>query len=128
MVAPLLSLPGESPCRPGTSVSAEGSDRLRRNEGRCELQEGRQPGVVVVTGELDAAAAPELAARLAADRAIEIVDLREVTFIDLGGLRPLLAAAQDEDRLPIAIRAPSRAVRRLLALVDLEGSIPTEAA
>jgi len=109
-------------------VSAEGFDRLRRHEGRCELQGGRQPGVVVVTGELDAAAAPELAARLAADRAIEIVDLQEVTFIDLGGLRPLLAAAQDEDRLPIAIRAPSRAVRRLLALVDLEGSIPTEAA
>ncbi len=128
MVASSLSLPGGSPSRPRTSVSPEVSDRLRRNEGRCELQDGLEPGVVVVAGELDAASAPALAARLAADRAIEIVDLRKVTFIDLGGLRPLLAAVRDEDRLPIAVRAPSRAVRRLLALVDLEGSIPTEAA
>jgi len=127
VVAPSLSLRGTSPCRPGRSV-AGASDRRGRLEGRCELQDGLEPGVVVVAGDLDAAAASELAARLAADRAIEIVDLREVTFIDLGGLRPLLAAVQDEDRLPIAIRAPSRAVRRLLALVDLEGSIPTEAA
>ncbi|MDQ3311395.1 MAG: STAS domain-containing protein [Actinomycetota bacterium] len=121
-------MPGESPCRPGTSESPELSDRLGRNGGRCELQDGLEPGVVIVAGELDAAAAPELAARLAADRAIEIVDLRNVTFIDLGGLRPLLAAVEDEDRLPIAMRAPSPAVRRLLALVELEGSIPTEAA
>ena len=128
MFAPSLSLPGDSPWRPSTSESPELSDRLGRNGGRCEVAAGLEPGVVVVAGELDAASAPALAARLAADRAIEIVDLRKVTFIDLGGLRPLLAAAHDEDRLPIALRAPSRAVRRLLALVDLEGSIPTEAA
>ena len=83
--------------------------------------EAAEPHVLVVHGELDAATAPALAARLAADASIRVIDLRHVTFVDARGLRPLLlTASREENGAALTLRAPSRVARRLLALTGLE--------
>lgn len=76
--------------------------------------------MVSLDGELDIAAAPELMAVL--ERAVSavgptelVVDLAEVTFCDVAGLRPLLA----HERGALELRAPSPPLRRLLSLVRL---------
>ena len=89
-----------------------------------DLPDDATPTVVmVVGGELDVVTVGSVSARLQrfwllVDRGLVIVDLSAVTFIDLAGLQPLMAArAQMRDRL--WLRDPSQAVLRLLALADL---------
>jgi stage II sporulation protein AA (anti-sigma F factor antagonist) len=51
-----------------------------------------------------------------------VADLRDVTFIDAGGVRALLAAAQAmrEAGGELAVRNPGGAVRRVLDILDLD--------
>lgn len=84
-----------------------------------------EKAVVAVGGELDLATAPILDQHLEPFKGrIEAVvyQLADLTFIDAFGLRSLLAY----ERTPgqgVSIRTPSRQVRRLLEIVDLESII-----
>lgn len=98
-----------------------------------ELTEVREPGRVRVRlqGELDLAGAPVLAEtlrRLRARREPVLLDLDELVFIDMSGLRVVLAAAGDASTEAQAFMATrgSRQVRRLVALVGLEERLPFE--
>ena len=79
-------------------------------------------GVVVVTGELDAATAGQLARRLAAPPAVRTIDLSGVTFIDASGLR-VLVKARDCAATRCLLRAPSRRVVRLLEITGLSAML-----
>jgi anti-anti-sigma factor len=71
--------------------------------------------VVRLAGELDAATAPRLWEAfdtLPLDRPI-VVDLTDLAFMDIAGMRPLLALA---DRAPLRLSSPRPVVRRLLDL------------
>jgi anti-sigma B factor antagonist len=89
------------------------------------VQERDEAGVRVVSvaGELDIATAPELCARLDANRLTRprmLVDLTDVDFCDSTGLRALLGAASEVrahgGRFAI-VCAPSGGVARLLEVV-----------
>lgn len=76
-------------------------------------------GVVTVVGELDLATAPLL------DTALDslkgrvdgvVLEMSEVSFIDLAGLRPVLTLSHAR----AWIRTPSRSVRRLLELIHMD--------
>ncbi|GAA2314599.1 hypothetical protein GCM10010149_77650 [Nonomuraea roseoviolacea subsp. roseoviolacea] len=70
-------------------------------------------------GELDRATLPVLTRALAAmaGRGSFCVDLRGLTFIDVGGLRALVTVAAGlSDGHVVTMRAPSPQVRRLLVL------------
>jgi anti-anti-sigma factor len=89
--------------------------------------EAAEPHVLVIRGELDAATAPALAARLAAEPSIRVIDLRHVTFVDARGLRPLLLrASREEPGAAPTLRTPSRVVWRLLTLTGLEEAFNIE--
>src|SRR4051812_44136774 len=81
-------------------------------------------GQLVVAGELDLCAAPHL--RDAIDWAIArcdgdlSVDLAAVSFMDLSGLRALVAAARELPRGYLVLLAPSPAVQRLIDLLWTE--------
>ena len=83
---------------------------------------------IAVSGELDLATAPLLAAELArhTGRPVEL-DLRSVSFMDSSGIQLLLdahaAAAGTLD--PLRITHASTEVRRLLGLVGMERLLPT---
>jgi anti-sigma B factor antagonist len=105
----------------------DGSVRLER----CDLniQEIEEPGDVlrlVVTGELDLATSPVLAARLAEprrDRQLIRLDLSGVSFIDCSGIRVLVEAtrASVPSQRDFSIDPEvAPAVRRVLALVDAD--------
>lgn len=94
---------------------------------------GGEPGevVVFVTGEVDLAAIHAL--RAALDRAIAggprvVVDLSGVEFVDGAAVGVLEQAFRRADAVggEVCLRSPSPAVRRLLALLDLEGVFPVE--
>jgi anti-sigma B factor antagonist len=90
------------------------------------VQEHDEAGVrvIAVTGELDIATAPDLCARLDANRGRGrprmLVDLRAVDFCDSTGLRALLGAASEVrahgGRFAI-VCAPAGGVARLLDVV-----------
>lgn len=103
---------------------------------RVEVSQQGRTALVQVTGELDIATAPLLAARFAdllapgagepVDRVV--VDLSGLAFADLVGLGALLDA---ERRLrerggTIALRAPSGLVRRVLTVLRLDQRLPVE--
>lgn len=82
---------------------------------------------VVVGGELDLAASDLLRGHLAGAgpgtcRRV-VVDAREVTFLDCGGLRALLAAAEACGG-EVWLRSPSPAVLRFAALAGLQQRWP----
>ena len=79
--------------------------------------------VVALAGEMDLGAAPQLSAllheagsRIGPDRMVAI-DLAQVTFCDLAGLRVLLQFNFDR-KGRVVLRQPSQAVRRLMGLMD----------
>lgn len=91
-------------------------------EFRCKLQDGGlDVAWVRVTGELDIATAPELKQTLghAGDRARRVVlDLRELTFMDAGGVHVIVdanARARRAGRRLVVVRGPYQ-VDRVLAL------------
>jgi anti-sigma B factor antagonist len=82
-------------------------------------------GVLVLAGEIDSYTAPELSEHLAAEPAVEVVDVAGVTFIDSSGLRVLVEAHQSRAAAGsrLVLRAPSSAVQRLLEISGLAGHL-----
>src|SRR3954469_25190995 len=82
-------------------------------------------GALLLAGEIDSYTAPDLAARLALDPPVEVVDLTGVTFIDSSGLRVLVEAHQTRaaNGSRLVLRAPSAAVQRLLEISGLAGHL-----
>jgi anti-sigma B factor antagonist len=98
-----------------------------------EVIEVRDAGRVRVRlcGELDLASAPRLTEclrRLSERREQVLLDLDELTFIDMSGLRTLLTAAEDASRdgWEFTVTRGSAPVRRLVALVRLDGQLPVD--
>jgi anti-sigma B factor antagonist len=99
-----------------------------------EVDEVRDAGTVRVhlRGELDLAAAPRITdcLRRLQERGEHVVlDLDELTFIDMSGLRVLLAAADSASRdgWEFTVTRGSAPVRRLMSLVQVDGQLPVEA-
>jgi anti-anti-sigma factor len=102
----------------------------RQSRGGCVART-----VVRVAGEVDVATSALLAAAVA--RAMDVahegrtdlvVDLAHVRFIDVSGINVLLSAtnqARGADR-SLVLRSPSRAVRRLLDVLRLDGVLAVE--
>lgn len=87
---------------------------------------GHGPASVVVTGELDLATVPALRARLDAALALRPagvhVDLAGCTFVDCSAVDLLLSVrdAARRDGVVLVLVRPSRPVRRLLRLLELD--------
>jgi anti-sigma B factor antagonist len=89
---------------------------------------------VALTGELDVATAAALRARLLTLAASEpapahvVLDLRDLAFVDASGISVLLAAQRSlaARGATLVLRRPSRPVRRVLALLDLERVLAIE--
>ena len=86
---------------------------------------------VRVRGELDLATAPllgEALSRLRERGEPVVLDLDELAFIDMSGLRAVLAAAEKASGNggAFAITEGSSQVRRLIALVRLDGQLPRD--
>ncbi len=75
--------------------------------------------MLAVSGELDMATAPTVAAKLLRDRSIRVVDLGGVTFIDAAGLGGLRDGMRRANR-PIHVRRAPPCIRRLLSMVGLD--------
>jgi anti-anti-sigma factor len=87
-----------------------------------EVENGVVP--LRLLGELDLATAPLLEAELERARAQAVVlDLGELTFIDLAGLRAVLAAESQarENNQELTLMDGSKPVRRLFELTGAEG-------
>ena len=104
---------------------------MSRDQSLLEVVEVRDDARVRVRlrGELDLAHAPTVTARLRSlreRREAVLLDLDELAFIDMSGLQALLLAAEGaaDERLTFAATRGSPAVRRLLALVRLDGQVP----
>lgn len=86
---------------------------------------------VRVRGELDMATAPSLDGVLRTLLGCHervLLDLDELAFIDMSGLRVVLAAAEEASRDggALTVTRGSSQVRRLIALVALDGQLPHE--
>jgi anti-anti-sigma factor len=82
-------------------------------------------GALIVEGEVDLAAGPELRDALgeAAAAGTSVIDVSGVTFIDSSGLQILLMAGRTLNGSgPLVLRSPSRAVRRLLSITLPDGA------
>jgi anti-anti-sigma factor len=93
-----------------------------RDAGRVRLR---------LRGELDLASAPILSHRLWSLRNRSepvLLDLDDLTFIDMSGLRVLLAASEEASRdgWSFAVTRGSAQVRRLIGLVRLERPLPLD--
>jgi len=124
-----------------TRVAAS-SDRVIPTERACALSGGhpllevvevRDAGRVRVRlrGDLDVASAPTVTAalqRLREQGEHVLLDLDAVGFIDMSGLRVVIAAARDgsRDGWSFRITRGSPQVRRLISLVELDGQLPVD--
>jgi anti-anti-sigma factor len=83
---------------------------------------------IVLAGEIDSYTAPELAAIFTKHPDIDVVDLRDVSFIDSSGLRVLVEIHQQraESERSLILRAPSAAVQRLLEISGVAGHLSVE--
>jgi len=93
-----------------------------RDAGRVRLR---------LRGELDLAGAPTLSGRLRRLRDCDepvLLDLDELAFIDMSGLRVLMAAAEEASRdgWSFAVTRGSAQVRRLIGLVPLRTQLPLD--
>ena len=82
---------------------------------RVVVRQGAGRTLVVPYGDLDLAGAPDLEAVLAAQSGPVVVDLRQMRFVDLAGLRVLLEAdaRSRQDGMNLAFIA-GEAVRRVV--------------
>ena len=119
--------------RPTASPLTERACALSVEDSLLEITEMRDAGSVRLRlrGELDLASAPALADRLdeLRDRHADVVlDLDELAFIDMSGLRVALSAAEEASRdgRSFAVTHGSPAVRRLVELVQLDGQLPLD--
>ncbi|MHB1534646.1 MAG: STAS domain-containing protein [Acidimicrobiales bacterium] len=97
-----------------------------RLDGASRLSTVEERRVIVVTGELDLATAPDLRDTIRAELGTSapeiIIDMEGVEFIDASGIRVLVEAA-DMARVAgagLILQTPSRMVRRLIELFDLD--------
>src|SRR4051794_22779892 len=86
---------------------------------------------VRLRGEFDLAGVPEVPGRLRRLRERRrrvVLDVEELEFIDMSGLRVLVAAADDASRdgWELSVTRGSPALRRLLALVSVDGQLPLD--
>jgi anti-sigma B factor antagonist len=99
-----------------------------------EQGSGAGPAVMCVTGEVDLATAPEMQRvmlQLLNNRTTHlVVDMSCVSFIDCFGLGVLVDVANVARVFggSLVLRSPSRQVRQIRELVELNGVLPTEAA
>lgn len=112
----------------GTSMRVE-----RRKNPLLEIIEVRDAGRVRVRlrGELDLAGAPTISERLRRLRERGepvLLDLDELEFIDVSGLRVLVAASEEASRdgWSFAVTRGSAPVRRLIGLVRLDRQLPLD--
>jgi anti-anti-sigma factor len=87
--------------------------------------------VVALTGELDIASAPELAARLEALNSASrhvIVDLSKLTFIDSSGINALVVAAKSvkAEGGEMTLVAPTPHTKRIFEIVHLSDVVSIE--
>lgn len=82
--------------------------------------------VIQVAGELDVQVVPRIRWVLDAHSGLVVFDLERVTFLDAGGLALLVVGFECAKRAGGAARvaAPSRQVRRLLAITRLAREVP----
>ena len=106
---------------------------MSRERYSLEVMEVREEGRVRVRllGELDLSGVPTVTSRLRGlreRRETVVLDLDELGFIDVSGLRALLVAADGAlgEGLPFTVTRGSDAVRRLLALVGVDGQLPLD--
>jgi len=108
-----------------TSVSIRKVGRLT-----VRIEQGGDSLTVRALGELDIATADTLAEELRpvwrCDATPIVLDLGEVDFLDSMGLRALLAVAKHsrETGNRVRIQQDSAAVRRVITVTGLEGSLP----
>jgi anti-anti-sigma factor len=98
-----------------------------------EIIEMREAGWVRVRlrGELDLAGAPTVSDRLRSLRERGepvLLDLDELGFIDMSGLRVLMAASEEasHDGWSFAVTRGSAQVRRLIGLLRLDRQLPLD--
>ena len=101
---------------------------------RTTVERSEHSVMVCVHGELDLATAPALQRALldaAADGPVDlVVDVSGVGFVDATGLGALLRAAEAVQAGGGVLRltSPSRMLRLMLRLLDLEASLPVAGA
>ena len=89
---------------------------------------------VALSGELDLATADTLRSCLAplvqgpSSPERLVLDLRDLTFLDASGISSLLVVqrALDSQGGRLVLRSPSRLVRRVVKVLDLEQVLPVE--
>lgn len=102
--------------------------RMLRTQAALPPTTGRRDGertIVDLGGELDLASAPILndyLKSLGSQADAVVYDLTHLTFIDVLGLRSLMASEKEPGQ-GISVRAPSFQVRRLLEICHLESII-----
>lgn len=102
-------------------VLTKGQLHRREQEFSASIRFEGSSAMVAVTGELDLATAPRLELNLGWCRRTSssiVLDLSEITFIDLSGLKPVLDSIRSGH--PTSIGSTSKVVRRLFSLIDLE--------
>lgn len=91
---------------------------------QLEIVTTQEPFGLRLSGEIDMATAPALEeallTALAQGRPVTI-DMRDVSFIDSSGLKTIVtAAAETAGSVPLTVKEPSPAVRRVLELFGTE--------
>lgn len=106
---------------------------MSRQQSLLEVIEVREDARVRVRlrGDFDLAGAPTVTERLRSlreRRDTVLVDLDELEFVDMSGLRALLLAAEDAagEGLRSTVTRGSDAVRRLLSLVGVDEHLPVD--
>ena len=110
-------------------MSLARSGALRASASRCG-----DVLTVALAGELDLATGPELRARLT--RLVQsdppparlVLDLAHLQFLDASGISALLSAqrAVAASGGSVVLRSPSRLVRRVVKVLDLDRVLPVE--
>jgi len=101
---------------------------------RAAVTRSGDTAVVTVTGELDLATAEGLRARLVQVEdgdpppATVVLDVAGLDFIDAAGIAVLLSAQRSVAARggQLCLRAPSRMVRRVVRVLELEHLLPLE--
>jgi anti-sigma B factor antagonist len=98
--------------------------RFRANAGSTSFSVSRDGDWVIASGEIDIVTAPELAAAIEAAPCAG-VDLGDVSFLDVSGLRVLLDGARRArhrgDRFAVA--GPNHMIRRMLSITAIDQSL-----
>jgi anti-sigma B factor antagonist len=134
---PMFALEGQARRRPDFRALRATTDILRfevccAGEERHGTLDQAARIVLCVSGEVDVLTSPRLAAAVAdtleGGQPDVVIDLARVEFIDVTGIRVLEnAAGQARDAGgSLALRSPSRVVRRMLDLLDLDRALLVE--